>query len=135
MQKRLLYYVIVGLVRWIKCLQYSYLKIVEIKYEHSICDLYLCHANILTSYLCKPEHTMSVLMKKAANESYRRIAWGKLSAIGNVFITKREVSTHEAIKRVLSLPLRTSNIGVIYIPNAQKKKKEIEPKCWKIYRY
>lgn len=67
---------------------------------------------------------MSELMKLASKESYWRNVREKLSAIGNVFITKREVSTHEAIKRVLSLPLRTSNIGVTYIPNAQKKKKK-----------
>ena len=44
-----------------------------------------------------------------------------MRTIGNVFITKREVSTHEAIKRVLSLPLRTSNIDVIYVPSALKR--------------
>ena len=39
----------------------------------------------LTSYLCKPEHTMSQLMKKASKESYGRNVLEKLSAIGNVF--------------------------------------------------
>ena len=73
----------------------------------------------LTSYLCEPEH-MSELMKKALKESYGRNVTKKLSAIGNVYVTKSEVSTHEAIKQVLSLLLRTSNISVIYITNAQK---------------
>ena len=75
----------------------------------------------LTSYLCKPEHTMSELMKKAAKEAYDKDIRGKMRSIGDVFIKKREVSTHEAIKRVLSLPLRHSNIDVIYIPTGLKK--------------
>ena len=75
----------------------------------------------LTPYLCKHEHTMSALMKKASKESYDRNVREKLRAIENVFITKCEVSTREAIKPVLFLPLRTSNIAVTYIPNAQKK--------------
>ena len=61
----------------------------------------------LTLYLCKPEHTMSELMKNALKESYGRNVWEKLSAIGNVFITKCEVSRHNTIKQVLSLSLRS----------------------------
>ena len=44
-----------------------------------------------------------------------------MHSIGNVFLTKREVSTHEAVKRVLSLPMRHSNIDVVYIPTGLKK--------------
>ena len=62
----------------------------------------------LTSYLCKPEHAMSELMKKASKEAYGKDIKGKMLSIGNTFLTKREVSTHEAIKRVLSLPMRHS---------------------------
>ena len=74
----------------------------------------------LTSYLCKPEHTMSELMQKASKEAYGKDIKGKMCDIGNVFLTKREVSTHEAIKRVLSLPLRHSNIDVQYVPTGLK---------------
>ena len=42
-------------------------------------------------------------------------------SIGNTFLTKREVSTHEAIKRVLSLPIRHSNIDVLYVCTGLKK--------------
>ena len=42
-------------------------------------------------------------------------------SVGNTFLTKREVSTHEAIKRVLSLPMRHSNIDVLYVPTGLKK--------------
>ena len=75
----------------------------------------------LTSYLCKPERTMSELMKKASKEAYNKDIKGKLRSIGNVFITKREVSTHEAVTRVLSLPMRRSNIDVLYVPTGLKK--------------
>lgn len=42
--------------------------------------------------------------------------------IRNVFLMKEEVSTHEATKRALSLPLRWLNISVVYIATALKKK-------------
>ena len=74
----------------------------------------------LTSYLCKPEHTISELMNKASKEAYGKHVKEKMRSIGHIFITKREVSTHEAIKRVLSLPMGHSNIDVIYIPTGLK---------------
>ena len=70
----------------------------------------------LTSYLCKPEHTMSELMKKASKGAYGKDIRGEMHSIGNIFLTKREVSTHEAIKRVLSLPMRHLNVDVLYVP-------------------
>ena len=39
----------------------------------------------------------------------------------NMFLTKLEVSTHEAIKRVLSLHTRHSNIDVLYVPAGLRK--------------
>ena len=36
--------------------------------------------------------------------------------MGNVFFTERKVSTHEAMIRLLYLPMRSSNIAVIFIP-------------------
>ena len=75
----------------------------------------------LISYLCKPEHTMSELMKKAAKEAGTAEVQQKMHKVGQVFITKREVSEHEAIKRVLSLPLRRSNIALVFIPTGPRK--------------
>ena len=49
-----------------------------------------------------------------------------MHSIDNIFLTKCEVSTHEAIKRVLSLPMRHSNIDVLYVPMVPKK---IELEC------
>ena len=73
------------------------------------------------TYLCKPEHTMSELMKKASKEAYDEDRRCKMFSIGNVFLTKCEVSAHEEIKIVLSLPLRHSNIDVHYVPTSLKK--------------
>ncbi|XP_066913784.1 uncharacterized protein [Clytia hemisphaerica] len=77
----------------------------------------------ITSYMCKPERNMSELMQKAHKEASGKAVKDKLRAIGNVFLTKREVSTHEAIKRTLSLKMRTSNIDVEYIPSGPKEKR------------
>ena len=75
----------------------------------------------LTSYLWKPEHTMNEFMKKASKEAYGKDIKGKMFSIGITFLTKREVSTHEAIKRVLSLAMRHSNINLLYVPTGLKK--------------
>jgi len=40
--------------------------------------------------------------------------------IGNKLLRNREVPTHEAIMRILSMPLRRSNIDVIHIPTGPK---------------
>jgi hypothetical protein len=61
---------------------------------------------------------MKAASKEASGESIR----DKLYKIGNVFQKCREVSTHEAIARTISLPLRHSNIDVIYIPTGLKDK-------------
>ena len=60
----------------------------------------------LMSYLCKPEHTMSKPMKKASKEAYAKYIKGKINSIGNIFLTKWDVSTHEAIRGLSYLPMR-----------------------------
>ena len=67
----------------------------------------------LTSYLCKHEHTISEFMKKVSKEAYGKDTKGKMFSIGNTFLTYHEVSTHEAIKKVLSLPARHLNIETL----------------------
>ena len=63
---------------------------------------------------------MSELMKKASKEAYGKDIKGKMLSIGNTFLTKCKVSTLAAIKRVLSLPMRHSNIDVLYVPTGLK---------------
>ncbi|XP_066926640.1 uncharacterized protein [Clytia hemisphaerica] len=77
----------------------------------------------ITSYMCKPERNMSELMKKAHKEASGKDVKDKLRAVGNVFLTKREVSTREAIKRTLSLKMRTSNINVEFVITGPKEKR------------
>ena len=68
----------------------------------------------LTSYLSKLEHTMMEHMKKISEEGYGKDR-SKWHSIGNIFLIEREVSKREAIKRVMSLPKRHSNIDVMYV--------------------
>ena len=79
-----------------------------------ITNIWACIA-YLTSYICKPEKTMSEMMRKASKESTSKPIRDALGDIGHIFIKSREVSEHEAISRILSLPLRKSNIDVQFI--------------------
>ena len=79
----------------------------------------------LMSYLCKLEHAVSEFMKKTSKEAYGKDVKGKILSIGNTFLTKHEVSTHEAVKIVLSLPMRHSNIDVLYVPTGLGKNRTI----------
>ena len=76
----------------------------------------------LLSYLSKPEHTMTELMKMASKEAYIKDIREKMQSAGNIFLTKHEASTHEAVKRVLSLLMRHSNIDALYVPLGLTKK-------------
>ena len=60
----------------------------------------------------------------ASKEAYGKDIEFKMLSIGNTFLTKRKVSMHEAIKRVLSLPVRHSNIDVLYVLTGLKKKEQ-----------
>ena len=44
-----------------------------------------------------------------------------MHSICNIFLIKHKVSKHEAIKRVLFLPMRHSNNDVPYVPTGLKK--------------
>ena len=68
----------------------------------------------LTLYPCKPEHHINVLCKKVSKEAYNKKKKEKMF-IGNIFWIKREVLTHEAIRRLLSMLMRHSNNDVVYI--------------------
>ena len=51
-------------------------------------------------------------------------------SIGNIFLTKHEVSAHEAIKRVLSLPLSHSNIDVMCVRTGLKNNRTRMLSCY-----
>ena len=67
----------------------------------------------LTLYLRQSEHIMSSLMKNAPKEAYNKDIRGKMHSVGNIFLTKFEVSTHEAVKGVFSLHMKNSNIDFL----------------------
>ena len=69
----------------------------------------------LCSYMSKEERKLGEIMRKVVEESPGLNVREKLRKVGNVLLTKREVSTHEATKRTLSLPIRSSNIGYDFI--------------------
>lgn len=83
------------------------------------------------------ERTMSELLKQASSQCKKRDKniKEKLSVLGNVFfLTHREMSTDEAIYRLLSIPLKESNRKVFFLPTELpeqrtrllKSKKELE---------
>ena len=77
----------------------------------------------LPSYLCKPEHTMVELKKKAAKEATGKEVMQKLHATGNIFLTKWEVSSHKAANWELSLNMRSFNIATEFVPTGLKKQR------------
>ena len=79
-----------------------------------ILDPYACVAYV-TSYLCKAEKTMSELLSKASKEAHLKPVRDKLTLLGNVFLTHREILTDEAIYIILSMPLRQSSKQVVYL--------------------
>jgi len=82
-----------------------------------ITDVWACVAYI-TSYMCKPEKSMSDLMRNACKEA--ATVKEKLKSIGNVFLKSREVSQHEAIARLVQMPLKESNVPVMFVPTGFK---------------
>ena len=60
-------------------------------------------------------------MRKASKEAFAKNMKDKMGSICNVFLTKRDVLTHEAIQRVLSMSMRHSISDVVDIPTGVKK--------------
>ena len=72
-------------------------------------------------YLCKPKHAMNELMKKSSNDACGKDINYEVHSIDNIFLNKHEVSAQKAFQRVLSLPMRQSNVNVLYFPTGLKK--------------
>jgi DNA replication protein DnaC len=84
-----------------------------------ITSIWACIAYI-TSYICKPEKTMSELMKKASKEAQDKSITDQLYHVADKMRRGREVSHHEAIMRLSSIPFRRSNVAVTFIATDQK---------------
>ena len=65
--------------------------------------------------MCKEKGKLGEIMRQVVKESPGLNVREKLKKVGNVFLTKHEVSTHEAIKQILFLPLRSSNISCDFV--------------------
>ena len=63
----------------------------------------------LTQSICKPGHAVGELIKKASKEAYGKDNKGNVRFL------------HIKQSRVLSLPMRYSNIDVLYVPSGLKK--------------
>lgn len=56
---------------------------------------------------------MNELIKQVLKQAYGNTC--KVNPIGNMFLTKREVSAHETNKRILSFPVGHSNIDFLRV--------------------
>ena len=74
----------------------------------------------LCSYLCKEEGKLGEIMRNVVKELPVLNVRQKMRKVGNVLLTKCEPSTHESIKRNLSLTMRLSNIGCDFIFHQKK---------------
>lgn len=70
---------------------------------------------------------MSEIMRKASNEASSKPIREALSDIGHIFITSREVSEHEAILEILSIPLQKSNTDVQFLQTDISEKRTRRP--------
>ena len=69
----------------------------------------------VSSYVTKPEHEMSELLKQTSKKSAECDIRQQLQKMGKKFLSSREVSAEEAAYRVLSLPLSRSSREVIHV--------------------
>ena len=65
--------------------------------------------------MCKEKGKLGEIMRQVVKESPGLNVREKLRKVGNVFLTKHEVSAHEAITRTLSLTIRSSNTGCDFV--------------------
>ena len=65
--------------------------------------------------MCKEEGKIGEIIRKSIKKRPGLNVGETLRKVRKVLLTKREISTHEAIKRTLSLPMRSSNIGCDFI--------------------
>ena len=80
-----------------------------------VTDPFACAMYIL-SYITKGEKQMGELLKRAAEQSKDDDSIRQqIKAVGNIFLTHREVSAQEAAYRVLSIPLKKSSRAVIFV--------------------
>ena len=79
-----------------------------------ILDAYAC-VMYVTSYMMKSERAMGELLKHVSHECRGDDIRNQLRKLGSVFLNHREVSSQEAVYRILSLPLKKLSRKCIFI--------------------
>ena len=79
-----------------------------------ILDAYAC-VMYVTSYMMKSERAMGELLKHVSQECRGDDIRNQLRKLGSVFLNHREVSSQEAVYRILSLPLKKLSRKCIFI--------------------
>ena len=91
-----------------------------------VADPYSCIMYVL-SYVMKCENEMSEILKRVAKEFRDQSVWDQMKIL-STFANKREVSVHEAVKRVLSQLLFKKSRTVINISNHPSEERHRMPK-------
>ena len=92
-----------------------------------VADAYSCIMYVL-SYVLKCENGMSEILKRVAKEFKDEAVQSQMKKVLSTFANKREVSVHEAVKRVLSQWLFRKSRLVISVSNHPKDERHRMPK-------
>ena len=69
----------------------------------------------VASYISKPEKTLGDLLKGVCKAGQHLGPKAEIKAVAKLFLTHREVSAHEAVYRLLALPLTKSSMKVVLV--------------------
>ena len=92
-----------------------------------VADPYSCIMYVL-SYVMKCENGMSEILKRVGKEFKDQVIQDQMKKILSTFANKREVSIHEAVKRVLSQWLFRKSRTVVYVANHPSEQRHRMPK-------
>ena len=87
-----------------------------------IIDSYAC-VMYIASYVLKAEKGMSEMLKSVAKEAESLPIRQQLQKLGSTFLNHREISSQEAVYRLLSLPLKKMSRSVVFVNTNPKEKR------------
>lgn len=79
-----------------------------------VTNVYSC-VMYLASYISKPEKTLGDVLKAVSTSSHHLGPKTSMRNVAHKFLTNREVSAHEAVYRLLALPLTQGSRQVLFI--------------------
>lgn len=86
-----------------------------------VLNAYAC-VMYIASYIMKTDRVMGQLLKRVASEARTEELKQQLRIVGLAFLTHREVSTQEAVYRILFLPVKQLSRFVVFIDTNPKSK-------------